>query len=149
MCSHSIRSVARKARKRGDPLRRVRHVRWITSGHRGGVHVEAVLSGRTRTHRCRFWRPRQFRIQRRRSRTCFRSEERAGASTVPASLADIWGRTGWSPQTLRSSLAGSSSGILHRRCNNRKTGHAKAAVGSALQSAVGEFSVPVPSLDNA
>ena len=37
--------------------------------------------------------------------TCFGSGEPAGASTVPASLGDTWGRTGWSPQTLRSSVA--------------------------------------------
>jgi hypothetical protein len=46
------------------------------------------------------------------SRICFRSAERAGASAAPESRGGTAGRTGWSPQTRRSSRA-ASAWILH------------------------------------
>jgi hypothetical protein len=75
----------------------------ITSDGCDGAQVAAAPSGRTRTRRYPSCRLRRSRIRHRRSRTCCRSAERAGASAALASRGDTVDRRGSSPQTRRSS----------------------------------------------
>jgi hypothetical protein len=79
-----------------------------TNGGRDAAHVAGAPSDRTRTRRCRSSHQQPSRIRRKRSRICFRSAERAGASAASASRGGTSGRTSWSPQTRRSCRAASS-----------------------------------------
>jgi hypothetical protein len=90
--------------------------------------VAAAPCGRTQTRRCRSWRPLAFRIQRKRSRTCFRSGGRAGASPAPASRGGTSGRTSWSPRTLQSCPAESSLWDSTHVANNPNAWIAAAAI---------------------
>jgi hypothetical protein len=97
-----VRARIFPARFRSVSVARCRS-REATSAGGGGRHLARPLFDRTRRHRCQSSRPRPSRIRRTRSRTCYRSAERARASGVPASHGGRSGRTGWSPQTRQSS----------------------------------------------